>query len=340
MGPGRHQKFRASSYGGRLLVGLALAVASASCSETLDFGTTMPRGPLPVDERNPIILVNDGPYDNWQGEYAILLANGGGPQLAGIVVTAQQLYPDMNANFAGWQAMVSAARKSGLGGIPDPIKGSSTPLARPANDDIAAAVPNGSEGARFILRESSRRALPYRPVVVATGGSLTDIADAYLLDPTVAERIVVVSALGTQSTAGGAMGGPNGDLDPWASAIVATRFRYVQVSTWYEQTLDMPEARWSDLPDSPFADWMVAKRTKILKQIGAADQVTVEATGIPGFVVGLERVSAGPLAPGGNNGPDLALDSNGHVWLVTQIASVTATSRFGELLRNPTTYHR
>ena len=38
--------------------------------------------------------------------------------------------------------------------------------------------------------------LPWRPLVVVTGSRLTDVADAYLMDPTVADRVVVVSALG------------------------------------------------------------------------------------------------------------------------------------------------
>lgn len=321
------------------LMGLALVLAVASCSETQDLGTTSTRGPLPVDERNPIILVNDGPYDNWQGEYAILLASAGGPHLAGIVVSTQPSYPDIEANMAGWQGLVAAARKSGLGDIPDPVKSSSSPLVRPTNDDIASTVSNHSDGARFIVSESARLSQPYRPVVVATGGRLTDIADAYLMDPTVADRVVVVSALGSVSTTGGAMGPPNGDHDAWASTIVGARFRYIQVSTWYEQTQELPEARWSDLPATPFTDWMVAKRPKILKQSSAADQVTVEATGIPGFVVGLERVSAGAITAGGTSAPDLTLDPNGHIWLVTQIASAAATARFSELLHAPSTYH-
>jgi hypothetical protein len=49
---------------------LVLALAAMSCTETRDLGWTVPHGRLPVDERNPIVLANDGAYDNWQGEYA------------------------------------------------------------------------------------------------------------------------------------------------------------------------------------------------------------------------------------------------------------------------------
>jgi hypothetical protein len=40
----------------------------------LDAGGDKPRGQLPVDDRNPIILCNDGSSDNWAGEYAMLFA--------------------------------------------------------------------------------------------------------------------------------------------------------------------------------------------------------------------------------------------------------------------------
>ena len=36
------------------------------------------------------------------------------------------------------------------------------------------------------------------------------------------------------------MGVPNGDINPWADYIVASRFRYVQVSSWYDQLTDVP----------------------------------------------------------------------------------------------------
>ena len=92
---------------------LASAVAAMSCTETRDLGSTVPRGPLPIDERNPIVLANDGAYDNWQGEYAILLANSGGPSLAGIIVNTSPNWSDIDANIAGWRELVAAARSSG-----------------------------------------------------------------------------------------------------------------------------------------------------------------------------------------------------------------------------------
>ena len=184
---------------------IALVLAGAGCTATLDAGSTGPHGMLPVDERNPIVLVNDGPNDNWQGEYAVLLANGGGPKLAAIIVNTSGPWPDIQQNIAGWRDLVAAAQASGLQGIPDPIASVGGPLVRPASGNIADTQPNRSEGARLIVDASKRLSLPHRPLVVATGGALTDVADAYLIDPKVTERVVVVSSLGTVTSTGGAM---------------------------------------------------------------------------------------------------------------------------------------
>jgi hypothetical protein len=41
----------------------------------LDAGGDVPNGLLPVDARNPTIILADYQRDNWLGEYAVLFAN-------------------------------------------------------------------------------------------------------------------------------------------------------------------------------------------------------------------------------------------------------------------------
>ena len=315
---------------------LLFGLLALGCMETRDVGTTVPHGSLPVDARNPIILVNDGAFDNWQGEYAILLANSGGPKLAGIVVNASGAWSDINANIAGWRALVAAAGSSGMRDVPDPIASIGSPLARPADGRFQSTVPNRSEGARLILDKSLELSLPYRPLVVATGGRLTDVADAYLMDPTVADRVVVVSSLGSVTASGGAMSNPNGEMDPWADAIVTKFFRFVQVSAFYDQLTDVPSAWLTDLPANAFGAWIAAKQPNIWSLQQAADQVAVIAVGIPTFVTKVERVSVSSVVgDGAKAGPDLTADANGSDWLVTKIASAVATSRFWRALTAP-----
>ena len=316
----------------RCLVALATVVAGG-CTVTLDAGYNDPSGLLPVDQRNPIILLNDGAYDNWSGEYAVLLANGGGSPLAGIIVNENSAWPDIQTNVGGYRALIAAARSDGLQNLPDPIASICTPLVMPASGNIDDTQPNRSEGALLIVATSKSLALPHRPLVIATGGALTDVADAYLIDPTVTERVVVVSSLGSATSTGGGMGSPNGDGDPWADFIVASRYRYVQVSAWYDQLTDIPTSSVSLLPNNALGAWMAAKQPNLWQWSPASDQVAVLAVGLPSFATAVERVSpAGTVGGGATVGPDLATSRNGPGWLVTGCDGTAATTRFWEIL--------
>jgi hypothetical protein len=316
----------------------ALLTMSA-CSGALDAGSDLPHGLLPVDERNPIVISNDDAFDNWQGEYAVLLAASGGPTIAGIVVNDSTLWPDLVTNAAGWRDLVAAARDSGLRNIPDPVSSHGAPLSDPGNGDLDATVPNNSPGAQLIIELSRRLSRSYRPLVVVTGGRLTDVADAYLLDHSVRDRIVVVSSLGTISASGAAMGAPNGDLDPWADAIVTARLRYVQVSAYYDQAADIPESFLSALPANPLAAWITAKRPNLIKVPSAADQVSVIAVGLPAFVAEVKKVSPDPNAPASTGGgPHLVSDPAGQHWLVTRSEASLASAQFQRLLTDPRTF--
>jgi hypothetical protein len=320
---------------------LGVALATTSCSETLDAGSSGHHGMLPVDERNPIVLVNDRVRDNWQGEYAVLLANGGGPRLVGIVVDATPTWPNADDNLAGWNDLVTAARSSGLQNIPEPIKSEGLPLVRPPSGDIAKTQPNSSAGALFLLDAARRFSLPYRPLLIATGVPLTDVADAYLIDPTIVERVYVVAALGSVTPSGGRLDSPNGNLDPWAGIIVAQKFHYIQVSAFYGQGSDVPAARLSDLPSNAFGDWMKTKQPDVYQWPQASDQVGVAAVGIPGFVTAVERVSAvgvGGIDGGTTDGLDLACDPKAPDWLVTACDGSAAAKRLWELLLSPKTF--
>jgi hypothetical protein len=305
--------------------------AALGCNSTLDAGHNRPHGLLPVDERNPIVLVNDGPIDNWSGEYAVLLA-AGGVKFAGIVVNSNVDWPDIQSNIDGWRDLISAARASGVKSLPDPIASVGSPLVVPDSGEIDDTQGNRSEGARFIVDVSKRLALPYRPIVVATGGALTDVADAYLVDPTVTERVVVVSSLGSVNDAGGGMGLPNGVHDPWADKIVVERFRYVQVSAFYDQLTDVPASSVPDLPDNELGAWIASKQPNLWDWMPASDQVSVLAASLPTFATVVERVSPATPSDASTSGPDLHTDPAGSAWLVTECDGAAATARFWETL--------
>ena len=329
----------------RALSGKGLSAAAvgvlllAACTETLDAGFDRPRGPLPVDQTNPIILYEDDWSGDWLGEYAVLLANSGGPPLAGIVVNASKIWGDLSVNVSGWNDLVKAARASGLQNIPGVTSSDGAPLTMPTDGQIDSTAPNNSRGAQLIRDLSRQLSQPNLPVVVVSATSLTDLADAYLIDHTVVDRVVVVAALGGYSAPNASMNAPNGDMDPWADWIVSQRFRYIQVCTYYEQTQDVTTADLPSLPPNALGDRIATKQPNIIPVPQAADQVSLLAMGLPGFSVSAQRVS--PDTSGGfdsTQGPPLLPDPDGNDWIVTQIAAPLAQSRLWQMLLDPKTF--
>lgn len=337
----RHPSTKDYRFAAMGIAGLSLGTFTVACTLTYDAGTTRSHGLLPVDERNPIVVLNDGAYDNWATEYALLLSANGGPELAGIIVGTSGPWPEIELNVAGARELVRAARMSGLANIPDPIASIGEVLERPTGGALEDTQSNRSEGALFIIEASKRLALPYRPLVVAVGGRLTDVADAYLIDPTVSERIVVIASLGSLTSSGATMGPPNGEMDPWADLIVATRLPYIQVSAFYDQVEDVPSTRLSELPDNAFGTWIAAKSSRIWSIPEAADQVSVAAVGVPDFVTDIARIEpVRTLDSNAVEGPVLETERDAAGWLVRQVEGTVATQRFWAILSDPETFDR
>ena len=317
----------------------AAALLIAACEGgTIDAGRDS-HGLLPVDERNPVIVANDSATDNWTGEYAMLLANSGGPPLAGIIVNPSPYWPDLATNVSGWDQMIAAARASGLRNIPDATGSAGDPLVRPADGKIESTTPNNSDGAKLILDLSARLSLPSRPLVVVTGSRLTDIADAYLMDRTVADRVVVVSALGGVDGASTLMNWPNGELDVWADWIVGQRFRYIQINGYYDQRGDVTTAKAADLPDNPFGAWMAAKVSVVYQIPMSSDQIGVLAVGLPTFVSAVGRAVVAPAAAFDPlKGPPLMEKAYGSAWVAPTCDSAMAADRLWKMLLDPRTF--
>ncbi len=315
-------------------VGLPLVLSAASCgSGPLNAGYDIPHGELPVDERSAIVLVNDGARDNWQAEYAALLAASGQLRFVGLVVNTNAEYPSLDTNVAGFRQLIAAARESGIQQVPDPTASVAPELVVPSSGIIDDTVPNRSEGAWLILQAAARWGSPGRPLAIATGGALTDVADALLLDKTLAERAVVVASLGRSQSNGASTGDPNGDRDSWATFIVMTRMRFVQVNGYYDQLVDLPESSVSQLPDNAFGAWMAQKRGDILGVVHACDQVSVLSAALPWFPREVSRMRLDPANP-----TLLASDPEGPLWHVAQTDSERARAHLWSTLTDPRTF--
>lgn len=307
---------------------LPVALVLAGCGGQLDAGSDVLHGSLPVDERSALVLVNDGAHDNWQGEYAALLASTGQPRLAGVVVNSNAEYPSLETNVLGYRQMLQAARESGLGHLPDATASVAPRLMRPSTGVIEDTVPNRSEGARVILEAAASYSTAVHPLAIATGGALTDVADAYLLDPSLAERAVVVASLGRTDGDGAQTLDPNGGRDPWATVIVISRMRVVQVNGYYDQMLDVPEARVAELPNNAFGSWIAGKRADILDLIQACDQVSIMAVALPWFAQDVVR-----MRPDGAEATSIIPDPTGQIWHVAQTDSDRARDQIWARLK-------
>jgi hypothetical protein len=172
-----------------------------------------------------------------------------------------------------------------------------------------------------------------------SGGRLTEVADAYLLDHDVSERVVVIAALGSGSAAGGVMGAPNGELDPWADWIVTERFRYIQVSAFYDATIDLPTSELASLPNNPLGDYVALQQPNIADAPTRNDQVSILAVGQPDFVVAVERVERDRAQVfDASVGPELVPSGSGNTWLVTEIEPSVAGSRLRKMMGDPNTF--
>jgi hypothetical protein len=85
---------------------------------------------------------------------------------------------------------VATGRASGLRNIPEPVAGTRGHLVKPASGKVEDTQPLDSPGRRQIVREA-KAATAEKPLVVCVGGPLTAVADPYLLDNSIADRLVV-----------------------------------------------------------------------------------------------------------------------------------------------------
>jgi hypothetical protein len=318
---------------------LGLALVAIGCGGTLDAGRDVPHGLLPVDERNPIILDQDDWSGDWLGEYAVLLANSGGPPLAGIIINTTPFWPDLNANASGWTNLVTAAKDSGLKNIPDVTASAGGPLTRPADGKIESTVATDSAGAELMVKVSRRLSTPTRPVVIVTTTSFTDLANAYFLDSTIVDRVVVVAAAGSYQAPNGILNKPNGDMDPWADWIVTQKYRFVHVGSWYDQTGDVSQTLISSLPQNAFSTWIANKQSKIIDITTASDQVALLSFAVPKFTTAVQRAAPDTSSAFDSaQGPNIVPSTNGNAWLVTQIAAPLGAAALTQMLLDPSIF--
>ena len=210
---------------------------------------------LPYDRTCPVVYDNDSTGMYIRTSILIALASAGDIDLRGIITSYPYDKQDFLDFCVGREEIVAKARRSGMSNLPDHVQGPGygQRLNKPNSGHIEDTVPIDTAGSRLII-EQAKLASREKPLVIVMGGPLTVAADAYLLDPSIADRVVVAAVNGTHGT----MGAWNGELDPWACYIVLERLRYVQFIT-YEAAPIVPKCRLMELPECEFRQWMIEK---------------------------------------------------------------------------------
>ncbi len=327
-------------HGGRNQSWIAQTRASLPTEPQIPGGSTTTSG-LPYGSDSPVIYVNDDVVDMYTDEYLMALASTGEISLRGIITQSSIAPYNSGLSAAALVQFVSQraqgvqhARNSGLRNIPNPIAAGAGHLTRPSSGRIEDTSSLGGAAAQLIVDEA-RRASPDRPLVVVVGGPLTIPASAYLLDPSIADRVVVAWLGGTASH----MGDYNGWADAWAAYVVLERLRLVFFTPGSADPT-VQKSRLDQLPATPLREWMKAKQHPTNSLPGSRDADAAPAISLmrPEFATAVKPVRfAGWITTDGHQVPTFREDPAGRALMVTG-SSAIATEEWWRALMNPAVY--
>ncbi len=178
------------------------------------------------------IVDNDIMDDTQTLEIALAAGSSGLMDLRAILISRWVPYENRwNAVVQqAWAAMIrTAAIKDGFANVPPNYPG--VPLGTtfdqriPASRRIEDTAPFKSPAAYKIVEEA-RNCTARNPLIVIVGGRATCIADAYLIDPAIADKVIVAQYLDYVG-GDGRLRGYNIQEDVWAANIVLKNFRVV-----------------------------------------------------------------------------------------------------------------
>jgi hypothetical protein len=171
-----------------------------------------------VDSTNPVLFENGAFQNPEDGSYLWAKASLGRLDLRGTIVSygKDSGAAAIQVNMANCAKMIRMARNGGMRNLKDPVAGSRRPLQRAPGGRLEDIKPDGSDGAKLVVAEA-RRATPERPLVFFSGANLTTAAEALLIDPAIADRMIVFGTNNDNYNIG----------DSLALALVAKKGRFV-----------------------------------------------------------------------------------------------------------------
>ena len=313
---------------------------------------------VPYDRTSPVIYDNDGAIESgFTDEYIMALASAGVIDLRGIISTGtngeQPPYtPRSEASLVlERQEVVGKARRSGLRNIPEvsPGPGVSMSSRRPASGRIEDTVPFGSKGSWLIVTEA-RKATPAKPLVVVMGGQGSAVADAYLLDNSIADKVVVAWLVGRRRSSNGILDAYeyNAYVDSWATYIAFERLRVVVYPVDDAQYVaSTPKSRLFELPVTEIRQYMLENRwprgagtySEISEDSHDWDVMGAIALTRSDFVISTKRMSFSHWEPDSWGGPYQVPvwqeDPNGRALVVWQANAAVATDEWWSRMKDP-----
>jgi inosine-uridine nucleoside N-ribohydrolase len=286
---------------------------------------------LPFDRTCPVFHDNDDHRDVYTEEYLMALAHLGEIRLVGLTTTYAPNVREYDLFVQGRAGIVETARRSGLKNIPDALAATQQKLMRPRSNRPEETQPLNLGAAKALIAEA-RKATPEKPLVFLTGGQLTLVADAWLLAPDIAPRVVVAGLFGVPGR------DYNASLDAWAWTIVVSNFRVLAVpfgtpqkrGTVFLKSAEVPKARIrSELPqDVPFFRWMFEKRHPNNPGPDEHDYDGQAAIALmrPDFITEVRRWRPEGILPNGD--AKLAPDDNGPIIEAVDAQQNIATGEF------------
>jgi len=215
--------------------------------------------PLSVDNTNPYVYINDQ-NDNFNAELALAMASRGYIDLRGYVfgyagepwLTAGQFESRRQEYESHHLTVHEKAVQSGFENLPPAEIGIVGERHRePETGETKDTDPIGSPGTERIVREA-KNASRENPLVIAVGCDLCTVADAYLQDPSIADRLVVfINWTGSVEEPG-----YNILQSGWSASVVLAELSTVLVGG---NSPLVSKERVLELPDVPLREYMLNK---------------------------------------------------------------------------------
>ncbi len=192
---------------------------------------------FPYSTLNPVVYINDQITDNYGSAVALALASDGAISLVGNICGYPKESWMQDAKYKKYKheyvtAHFKTHRKaiaSGFKNLPPPLLGLFDRHKKPASGRIKDTKIIGSPGTDLIVNEAMKCS-PEKPLVVVIGGDFCTLADAYLKEPAIAERVVVAARAYNLDSEGNIKPGNkeyNINQSGWSATIVLKKFRVI-----------------------------------------------------------------------------------------------------------------